>query len=329
MIIGKNRRGGNKKAKTSASGGGGVALSPPCEPSDYEVKTAATGMVVGEYLNIPITGGSGTTLHLSITVEGDPAYTPPWNIKLGDDPGMIGDEISKYIPGDIITVPAGKLGAGSSEHVLKVIGRVCHGSGGGGPVAGGFCQPRTYEIVTQPTGATDATYYDVPTTGGSGTGLKLQLHVLNGVVEPNGILSSAADPAQLTLYDVDDVITIAPGQLGAGSTGMTLKITARTCGIDNNCVPDRFTVVTPPTGAVDAMYSNVPTTGGTGQNLLLGTVTIVSGAIDLSQTFGFGGVDYSGAYVVGDVVTVAPGQVGAGSSGFTLRIESIDCTPSA
>jgi hypothetical protein len=109
------------------------------------------------------------------------------------------------------------------------------GTSGGAPwppAGADKCEPTEFEVVTQPTGATDAAYENIPATGGSGTGLTLQVTVDKGAVDAQNYalnIGAVADKAAVTKYRAGDVVTIAAGLLGAGSSGMTIKLKAVTC----------------------------------------------------------------------------------------------------
>lgn len=162
-------------------------------------------------------------------------------------------------------------------------------------------QPSNMTLNQIGSGYVDAV--DVPTIGGNGTGLTLNI-IQNG----SGGVQSFTIANSGSGYAVDDIITIAVGGGDATLTitdvinssigaGASVDITAN--GI-NGCEGVSF--LSFGTGYVDAM--NVPTIGGTGSGLLLDILTDGSGQINninIKET--------GQGYTIGDTITIDAGNV--------------------
>jgi hypothetical protein len=151
--------------------------------------------------------------------------------------------------------------------------------------------PVTGGTVSGGSGYSNGTFGSVPLTGGTGTGAVAAVMVAGGAVTGVAIGVGGAG------YLIGDVLSATPASLGGGVTG------------GNITAGSLYT---------NGTYTNVPLTGGSGSGAL--ATVIVSTAHVTTVTITTPGI----GYVVGDVLSALPSQIGGTGSGFLYTLTSVN-----
>jgi hypothetical protein len=178
--------------------------------------TGGTGGAVGPYLNVPVTSaGSGTGATVNVTI-GNTASVGPI-ATLGSSAAGSGTVITNagsvntLFTNVATTVSSGVAGTGATLNVTVT------NTAPGGPASGAF----SAFVTTNPDGNPSPATYTVPTTGGNGTGLTVDI-VTTG---PGNIDTIVINNPGVN-YQTGDVVNF---NFGAGGTG--------TATIDNVVLP--------------------------------------------------------------------------------------------
>jgi plastocyanin len=187
--------------------------------------------------------------------------------------------------------------------------------------------PETVSVGTGGTGYLPGIYTDVPVTGGTGTGLRINVTVLafSGTVTQGG---SGYVPG---LYD-GLAFTNIQGQNQQTGTGTGGTGTVTVKGIDNG-------TIVAGSGYTDNSYGNVPLNGGNGSGAIA-TITVSGGGVSEVAITNNG----NNSYVAGDVLTINTSDLTyvdengddqvSGGAGFSYTVPSdlysvTNVTPSA
>lgn len=211
--------------------------------SAISVAGAGINLADGSYTGLALSGGSGTAATADVTVSGNSVTSVAIN-----DPG------SDYLLNDVLTVD-GIPGAANPD-LGAVIGLTS--------LVGG-------------SNYLDGTFTDVAATGGSGSGLLLDITVSGGQV----VTTAISDGGQG--YNATEVVTATLDPAVIPGTGEVLTLTVSDAGTDLD----------------DGTYTNVPISGGSGSNLTLDLT--VSGGVVTNAVINAGGT----GYVAGDSALTA------------------------
>lgn len=262
----------------------------------YGSITGGTLYTNGTYLNVPLTGGTGSGATANITVAAG-AVTAVTSQERG-----IG-----YTAGDSLTAAAGNIGGVTG--IINYYGNIIGGSlytpgtytgisfvGGTGAGAVGTVEvlnkgASTVNAIVGGSNYTNGSFPNVALTGGSGTGALATIGVSGGNVVSVSITYGGNN------YAENDVLSCAASSIGNGVTA--------------------FGAITGGSGYVNGTYPNVTLTGGTGTGARA-TIT-VSGGIVLFVTLTYAGVGYT----AGDSLTTANTNLGGSGAGFNVAVSTV------
>jgi len=280
-----------------------------------DVTAVGSGYTPGIYKNVPITASNG-----SATSAGSGALA---TVVIAAD-GTLGsikitDAGSGYVSGNNLSISANNIGGTGSGITLTSISALNIVGGTDGATVGTITQgvSPALTITNSGTGylgktpglgmglSTSAltvsdvgsgytgagTYTNVPLTGGSGTGALATVVVSSGAVSSVTITNSGRG------YLDGETLTLPNTNIGAAGNGVTLG--AISIG---------------GSGYTAGTYINVPLTGGSGTGAKATVVVGSNGKVSSITTTDVG----NGAYVSGDVLTLANANIGNSGSGVVI-----------
>jgi hypothetical protein len=277
-----------------------------CDPLSIGVGVQTLGTITGgslysngTYLNVPLTGGTGSGVTANIAVVGNTVtavniqqrgYGYTQNDVLSAAAANIGGQTG-IIDGTTILNAGASYTPGTYTSV-PLIG----GSGTGAIATIEVTQDAiavTYNLVSG-SNYTNGTFTNVALTGGSGTGATATIIVSGGSVVSVSIAYGGNN------YAPNDVLSCSASAIGQGITTLGAIVVG--------------------SGYVDGVYPNVPLTGGTGSGALA-TIQISSGAVS-SVTLTYAGVGYT----VSDSLTASNTNLGGSGAGFTVAVSAVSAS---
>ena len=249
--------------------------------------TGGSSYTTGTYVNVPLTGGSGTGATANITVSGGVVSA----VSLSS-PGI------NYTAGDTLSAASANIGGTGSGFSILV------------------SSVETTGANFSATVATLNTYNNVPMTGGTGTGAKANITVNAGGQVSSVILTSGG-----TDYLVGDVLSAAAANIGGTGSGFSISVASLNVNGPTRGSWVRQDVPYIVSGqtlyqlglASSGTFVGVPMTGGFGSGAVA-NITVASGVVTAVAitSEGFG-------YAVDDVLSAPLG----GGTGFSVPVTAI------
>jgi hypothetical protein len=248
------------------------------------------------YVNVPLLGGSGTGATANITVaEGVLGQVTSVVISI---PGQ------NYLVGDILTVSNAYLGGTGSGFSVPVATLTGGGVGTLGSITGGSGYASTL-----------ATYYNVPLTGGSGTGALATI-----TINASAVVGVAIESPGIN-YLVGDVLSAAASTIGGSGSGFSVPVAAiNTIGpVRGSWVRQDVPYVVAGNSlyqlslATTGVFTGVPLTGGFGKGAIA-NITITGGAVSAIALTADGV-----GFFVGDVLSAPLG----GGTAFSVSVATL------
>lgn len=247
---------------------------------------------IGSFANVPLTGGHGTGAMAKITVTSGAASTVALIF-----PGV------NYDVGDVLSASNSNLGGSGSGFAITITSVDIPGT-----VRGSWVKQDVPYVVAgnslyQISQTTVGTYYNVPLTGGLGSGATANIGVTAGVITLVSLQTFGMN------FQVGDLLSAPLG----GGTGFSISVASLT-----NPLIASLGAITGGIGYVNGTYYGVPLTGGSGVGATA-TVAVSNGAITsvLLATLGTG-------YVIGDVLSASNVNLGGSGSGFSVPVATVN-----
>jgi hypothetical protein len=247
---------------------------------------------IGSFANVPLTGGHGTGAMAKITVTSGEVSAVALIF-----PGV------NYDVGDVLSASNSNLGGSGSGFAITITSVDIPGT-----VRGSWVKQDVPYVVAgnslyQISQTTVGTYYNVPLTGGSGSGATANIGVTAGVITLVSLQTFGIN------FQVGDLLSAPLG----GGTGFAISVASLT-----NPLIASLGAITGGAGYVNGTYYGVPLTGGSGAGATA-TVAVSNGAIGsvLLATLGTG-------YVIGDVLSASNVNLGGVGSGFSVPVATVN-----
>jgi hypothetical protein len=247
---------------------------------------------VGAFKNVPLTGGHGSGAIANITVTSGAVSGVAVIF-----PGI------NYDIGDVLSCSNSFLGGSGSGFSITVTSVDIPGSSRGSWLKQDVPYVVAGNSLYQLAQSTLGTFFDVPLTGGSGSGATANIGVTAGVITLVSLQTFGIN------FQVGDLLSAPLG----GGTGFSISVASLT-----NPLIASLGAITGGAGYVNGTYYGVPLTGGSGAGATA-TVAVSNGAIGsvLLATLGTG-------YVIGDVLSASNVNLGGSGSGFSVPVATVN-----
>ena len=257
--------------------------------------TSGGGYVPNLWLNVPLTGGSGTGAMANIRVSGSAVVTEVGITVNGNG----------YLVGDILSADAANLGGTGSGFSAPVATL----TGGSIATLGSITGGSDYAGTT-------GTYTQVPLTGGSGTGA-----IGTVTIGAGGAVIGIALSEPGIKYLVGDVLSASNTNLGGSGSGFSVRVAALNVPgpVRGSWVRQDVPYVVAGNSlyqlslSTSGVYTGVRLTGGFGTGAVA-TITIALGIVT-AVALAAGGINYQ----VGDILSAPLG----GGLGFSVPVATL------